>query len=46
MNYLRGVWHGVLTPLGRPTDFLIVDRVGPGVNLEEHVYDPPWIVGA
>ena len=28
VNYLRNVWHGVLTPLGRPGRFLIVDRVG------------------
>lgn len=44
VNYLRNVWHGVLTPLGRPAPFLIVDRIGPGVNLEEHVCDDPWIV--
>ena len=46
VNYLRGVWHGVLTPLGGPADFLIVDRIGPGDNLEEFVYDPPWSIGA
>lgn len=46
VNYLRGVWHGVLTPLDRAADFLIVDRIGPGPNLEEHVYDPPWLIGA
>lgn len=46
VNYLRNVWHGVLTPLGRPGRFLIVDRVGTGVNLEEHVYDAPWTVTA
>jgi ureidoglycolate lyase len=45
VNYHAGVWHGVLTPLGREQDFLIVDRVGGGPNLEEHVYDPPWTVG-
>ncbi len=46
VNYLRGVWHGVLTPLGRPAPFLIVDRVGPGVNLEEYRYDAAWEVAA
>jgi len=44
VNYLRNVWHGVLTPLGRPAPFVIVDRIGPGVNLEEHVYDADWQV--
>jgi len=44
VNYLRGVWHGVLTPLGRTGRFLILDRVGPGENLEEHFFDPPWSV--
>ncbi len=44
VNYLRGVWHGVLTPLGRSAPFLIVDRVGTGDNLEEFRYDAPWSV--
>ena len=44
VNYLRGVWHGVLTPLGRTAPFLIVDRVGPGENVEEHTYRTPWTV--
>jgi ureidoglycolate lyase len=46
VNYLRGIWHGVLTPLGKPAAFLIVDRVGPGVNLEEFRYPQPWEVTA
>jgi ureidoglycolate lyase len=46
VNYLRNVWHGVLTPLGRPGRFVIVDRVGTGNNLEEHVYAEPWTVVA
>lgn len=44
VNYLRGAWHGVLTPLGRAARFLIVDRIGPGMNLEEHHLDIPWTV--
>jgi ureidoglycolate lyase len=36
INYSRNVWHGVLTPLGEPQDFVIVDRGGDGVNLEEY----------
>ena len=44
VNYLRGVWHGVLTPLGRAAPFLIVDRIGGGNNLEEFRYGEPWTV--
>ena len=44
INYLRNVWHGVLTPLGRAAPFLIVDRIGPGENLEEFSYAAPWTV--
>ena len=46
VNYLRGVWHGVLTPLGRAAPFLIVDRVGAGANLEEYRYEACWTVTA
>jgi ureidoglycolate lyase len=35
INLNAGVWHGVLTPLDRAADFLVVDREGDGVNLEE-----------
>lgn len=45
VNYRRGTWHGVLTPLGQEADFVIVDRVGEGNNLEEHYFDEPFIVG-
>lgn len=46
INYLRNVWHGVLTPLGRAVPFVIVDRVGEGNNLEEYRYATPWSVTA
>lgn len=42
--YAPGTWHGVLTPFGTSQDFAVVDRGGPGVNLEEFVYDEPWTV--
>ncbi|RNF35178.1 ureidoglycolate lyase [Paracoccus methylarcula] len=35
VNLRAGVWHGVLTPLDRAAEFLVVDREGDGVNLEE-----------
>ncbi len=46
VNYLRNTWHGVLTPLGEAQDFLIVDRVGEGSNLEEHHFGEPWEIRA
>ena len=44
VNYRRNTWHGVLTPLGAPQDFLVVDRGGDGINVEEHFFDEPWEV--
>ena len=44
VNYRRGVWHGVLTPLSAPGLFAVVDRIGDGPNLEEHWFENPWIV--
>ena len=44
INYHRGTWHGVLTPLSDPGLFAVVDRIGPGENLEEHWFDTPYSV--
>ena len=44
INFHRGTWHGVLAPLSGPGLFAVVDRIGDGSNLEEHVFDAPWIV--
>lgn len=44
VNYRRNLWHAVLTPIGAPQDFLVVDRGGDGSNLEEHYFDTPWEV--
>lgn len=35
INYARNVWHYPLLVLGAESDFLIIDRKGPGNNLEE-----------
>ena len=35
VQYGTGVWHHPLLVLGEPQDFLVVDRDGVGVNLEE-----------
>lgn len=45
VNYLRGAWHGVLTPIACTSDFLIVDRIGGGNNLEEFSFAEPWTIG-
>lgn len=42
INFHRGTWHGVLTPLEGPGLFAVVDRIGEGPNLEEHRFEVPW----
>ena len=45
VNYHRGTWHGVLTPVAGGTQyFAVVDRIGPGDNLQEHWFDTPYTV--
>ena len=34
--------HGVLTPIGEPQDFIVVDRDGDGNNLEEFFFPEPY----
>lgn len=41
VNFHRGTWHGVLTPLHAPGLFAVVDRIGSTPNLEEFPLDPP-----
>lgn len=44
--YAPNVWHHPLIALGRVSDFLVVDRDGPGLNLEESRYVTPHTVRA
>ncbi|MGT2444058.1 ureidoglycolate lyase [Ensifer adhaerens] len=44
VNYGRNVWHHPLMSVGAVSDFLIVDREGPGNNLEEFFYDEPFVI--
>ncbi|MEK0162508.1 ureidoglycolate lyase [Phaeobacter sp. JH20_36] len=44
INFHRGTWHGVLTPLTAPGLFAVVDRIGEGANLEEHWFESPYQV--
>jgi len=46
VNFHRGTWHGVLTPLHAPGLFAVIDRIGSGANLEEHRYASPYEVVA
>ena len=39
VNYARGVWHHPVIALGRETDFLVIDRGGPGDNLAEFFFE-------
>ncbi|WP_162652755.1 ureidoglycolate lyase [Lentilitoribacter sp. Alg239-R112] len=44
VNYHRNTWHAVLTPLDELGDFVIVDRIGEGNNLEEYFFDTPYLI--
>ncbi len=44
VNYHRGTWHGVLTPLAAPGLFAVVDRIGETPNLEEHWFETPFTI--
>lgn len=44
VNYHRGTWHGVLTPLSDPGLFAVIDRIGPGDNLQEHWFEEGFTV--
>ncbi|MEO6395577.1 MAG: ureidoglycolate lyase [Devosia sp.] len=46
VNIAMNCWHGVLTPLEAESDFLVLDRGGPGNNLEEYRFDIPWTITA
>jgi len=44
INFHKGTWHGVLTPLHAPGLFAVVDRIGAGPNLDEHWFDTGYRV--
>ncbi len=46
VNYHRATWHGVLSPLGEPAIFAVVDRIGSGENLEEYWFETPYVVAS
>jgi len=44
VQYKRGVWHHPLLVLEPHHAFLVVDRAGPGQNLEERSLSPGALV--
>jgi ureidoglycolate lyase len=44
INIAINTWHGVLTPIDGPADFIVVDRGGDGVNLQEHFFETPYLI--
>ena len=40
VHYRKGVWHHFLLVLDADTDFLVIDRAGPGDNCEEIALAP------
>ena len=41
VSYRRGTWHHYLMALQKPSDFVVVDRVGPGNNCDEQTLSEP-----
>ncbi|PIV76766.1 MAG: ureidoglycolate lyase [Rhodobacteraceae bacterium CG17_big_fil_post_rev_8_21_14_2_50_65_11] len=46
VNFHRNTWHGVLTPISGSGLFAVIDRIGPGENLQEHWFGTPCEVVA
>lgn len=44
VNYARGTWHHPLLALDQPTDFVVIDRGGPGGNVDEVYFDQPLLI--
>ena len=44
INLRRGTWHHYQVSLVQESDHLVIDRVGPGRNLEEQQLDPVLLI--
>lgn len=44
VNYAPGVWHHPLLALAQVSDFLVLDRAGPGPNCDEVLIQPPALL--
>lgn len=45
VNYAPGVWHHPLLALEAVSDFLVIDRAGPGGNCDEHYFEAAGEIG-
>ena len=46
VNYRANTWHAPLIALAQGAEFLVIDRGGDGVNLEEYTFQVPPVVQA
>ncbi len=46
VNYRPGVWHHPLIALDLISDFLVIDRAGPGKNCDEVALAQRWVIEA
>jgi len=46
VNYATGVWHHPLLALEAVSDFIVIDRSGPGHNCDEVQLDTPGLIPA
>jgi ureidoglycolate lyase len=44
INYHKGTWHHPVIALREGSEFLVLDREGPGENYEEYAFDPESLV--
>ena len=44
VNYRSGTWHHPLLALDAVSDFLVVDRIGPGHNCDEVALPEAWLL--
>lgn len=44
VNLRRGTWHHYQVSLQQESDYLVIDRVGPGRNLEQQRLSPPLLI--
>ena len=44
INLRRGTWHHYQVSLQEVSDYLVIDRKGPGANFEERQLSPPLVI--
>lgn len=44
VNYRPGTWHHPVIALRDPSEFLVIDRTGPGANCDEHPFEPGSLI--